>query len=363
MKSFHRSNTDSKISRPKLLLKVLEQIATRVSKPAHSSLVESKAMSIMPQLLCLPDPNVYEPFDDPENPTFDPNHEVVDGILRLRNFAPSAYEDIMFIPLRKVHGDCTGLLDIGYWAFNISLSQLLGHYANFRERFFANGIRIYLNGGIAGRQSVRRFHWRAIGSGPNGGDLGPYRTRRVDNQEVEVAPWNLIPADFHVQPAQDCWQVMQHPTPQANVDLLLVPPEPLWHGGLQALRESPAYIDGLSFTLRGLLVDNPLHFAWGYRFLILSGKDARQSPIPGLPFECRLLAGGIAPGNPLPVPCYDDLGRYSMVPGLPDEERRTELVRLLNERAKQLGKRIVASHWGEELERMRAVLPPALPVG
>ena len=303
MKSAYRSNANSKVSQPKLLLKLMEQVATSVSKPTRNFLMDSKAMTIIAQPLSMREPDVYEPFDDPENPTFSPDHEVVGGILRLDNFAPSAHKDIMFVPLRSPHGDCTGLGDISEDAFSISLGQLIAYYSNHREQYFPKGIRIYLNGGIAGRQSVRRFHWRAIGSGPGGGDLGPYRT--LDN--VEVATMDQFPTDFTVQSSPDCWHVVSYPIPHANVDLLLVPPTALWQGGLEALAQNPGDMRGLCLTLRRLMAGNPLHFAWGYRFLILAGHDARQSPIPGLPFECRLLAGGIAPGNPLPVPHYDDL--------------------------------------------------------
>ena len=355
MKSSHRSSSNSKVSSPKLLLKLIEQSIASVSKPSHTSLTEFKAMTIVAQPLSTRDPDVYEPFDDPKNPTFGPDHRVTEGVLRLDNFAPSAYKDIMFIPLRSLHGDCTGLRDISEDAFSISLGQLIAYYSDHRDQYFPNGIRIYLNGGVAGRQSVRRFHWRAIGSGPGGGDLGPYRT--LDN--AEVATLDQFPADFTVQSSADSWQVVSYPTPHANVDILLVPPTDLWQGGLETLAQSPGDMRGLCLTLRRLMANNPMHFAWGYRFLILAGPNARQSQIPGLPFECRLLAGGIAPGNPLPIPRYDDLGRYSIVPGLPDEDKRTELVRLLNERAKQIGKRFVPSYWGEELRKIK-VLAAAL---
>jgi hypothetical protein len=295
-------------------------------------------------------PDEYEPFEDLGNPTFDPSWRIADGVLELQNYAPSARAtDQMFVALRQHYGHCTGLRDISPEAFCATLQRMTYYYRANRDRYFRHGMRAYVNDWIAGRQSVRSYHLRCIGQGRAGGYLGPYRTLN-DQAVVSISQF---PTDFTVKPFADEWKIVPYPTPHAGVDLLLVPPAELWEGGLVALGENITQMRKLHAAIRRVMTFNALHFAWGSRFLIMVKEQGGQSPIPGMPFECRLLAGGIMPGNPVPVPCYDDLGRYSMVPGMPDEAKRTRLVELLDARAKELGKVVVPSYWGAELAKIK----------
>lgn len=306
----------------------------RLSKVASSSTTEKPTeitVGKFKQLLRIAQPPKatrphYCPFCDHNNPIFKIIHES-DGVIGIENYARRHDVSLVFFPTEtRIDSNCfTSICDISEMAWLNTFRGIIDYVTRNNSSFVHNGkfvLRIVLNWGIIGRQSVRHIHCQVL-SGKNG--LGSFCTVPGYPGSIELSTnWlnNIENND------SDNWTFIESQYPWAPLHALFIPPNksPLF------LNTSLECFAQLLIILRQFIEKNEKGFSSGGRLVINVGTDAEQL-LTKSPWEAHFLGGD------------SDLGRYCYNPALPILKRMEELQKHLEKRASSLGKTYIGNYW------------------
>jgi diadenosine tetraphosphate (Ap4A) HIT family hydrolase len=268
----------------------------------------------------------YCPFCDLHNPT----HTIVaDGknVLGIKNYAPRQPISNVFFPVPpfsttgKKH--ISNLIDLSNSAWLSLLKAQIEYVKNNQSQFYQGDeltLRMVLNNGVAGRQSVEHLHWQLFSPAKESLGLGRFCTDTGFSLPNQSSSVDIIQTNS--------WLTMPCFFPVAPIDILFIPPKN-FQGLLNC--NSLSLIQLLQ-SLRSYICVNQSAFANGYRLVMNIGQAAGHV-YSNLPIEIHLLAG------------KSDLGKYCEHPILPERARMDELDECLFARATELGQLFIPSWW------------------
>jgi len=269
---------------------------------------------------------IYCPFCDLHNPT----HAIVaDGksVLGIKNYVPRQPISNVFFPMPPFDNACgkhiSNLSDLSDSTWLLLVKTQIEYVKKNLSQFSCGNeltLRMVLNNGIAGRQSIEHLHWQLFSPAKESLGLGRFCTA-TDASLAKISSTIKIHQT-------DKWSASPSPHPVAPIDMLFIPPK-----NFQSLLKCDSLsLIQLLHCLRSFISKNHAVFANGYRLVINVGQAAGHA-FSNIPIEVHLLAGKI------------DLGKYSEHPILPEAKRMTELDEILQARANELGQVFIPSWW------------------